>query len=77
VSLGLHTSDQCHQSENSSQKRPVNLVVEEKAVDKTKQDLGGLGVGDIWINGEENNRNVWKEEAKGAWILRDRIWKPV
>jgi hypothetical protein len=30
----------------------------------------------IWIKGEENNKNVWRE-AKGAWILRDRIWNPV
>jgi hypothetical protein len=34
-------------------------------------------MGDIWIMGEENNRNVWREVIKGAWILRDRIWKPV
>jgi hypothetical protein len=24
----------------------------------------GQGMGDIWINGEENNRNVWREVSK-------------
>jgi ribosomal protein L11 methylase PrmA len=46
-------------------------------LNKIKQELEGLGMGDIWIKGEENNRNVWREVIKGAWILRDRIWKPV
>jgi hypothetical protein len=46
-------------------------------LNKIKQELEKLGMEDIWINGEENNRNVCREEAKGAWILRDRIWKPV
>jgi hypothetical protein len=27
-------------------------------LNKTKQELERLGMGDIWINGEENNRNV-------------------
>jgi hypothetical protein len=26
-----------------------------------KQDLERLGMGDIWINGEENNRNISRE----------------
>jgi hypothetical protein len=29
-------------------------------------------MGDIWKNGEENDRNVWRA-LKGVWILRDRI----
>jgi hypothetical protein len=41
-------------------------------LNKIKQELEGLGMGDIWINGEENNRNVWRGISK-----RDRIWKPV
>jgi AAA+ ATPase superfamily predicted ATPase len=45
-------------------------------LNKIKQELEGLGMGDIWTMGEENNRNVWRE-VKGTWILRDRIWKPV
>jgi hypothetical protein len=31
---------------------------------KIKQELENLGMGDIWINGEENNRNIWREESK-------------
>jgi hypothetical protein len=27
-------------------------------LNKIKQELEGLGMGDIWIKGEENNRNV-------------------
>jgi hypothetical protein len=45
-------------------------------LNKIKQELEGLGTGDMWIMGEENNRNLWRE-VRGAWILRDRIWKPV
>jgi hypothetical protein len=30
-------------------------------LNKIKQELEGLGMGDIWINGEEYNRNVWRE----------------
>jgi hypothetical protein len=33
-------------------------------LNKIKQELEGLGMGDIWINGEENNRNVWREVSK-------------
>jgi hypothetical protein len=29
-----------------------------------KQELEGLGMGDIWINGEQNNRNVWREISR-------------
>jgi hypothetical protein len=29
-----------------------------------KQELEGLGMGDISINGEENNRNVWREVSR-------------
>jgi hypothetical protein len=29
-----------------------------------KQELEGLGMWYIWINGEENNRNVWREVSK-------------
>jgi hypothetical protein len=32
-------------------------------LNKIKQELG-LGMGDIWIMGEENNRNVWREVSK-------------
>jgi hypothetical protein len=31
---------------------------------KIKQELEGLGMGDIWIMGEENNRNMWREVNK-------------
>jgi hypothetical protein len=31
---------------------------------KIKQELEGLGMGDIWIMGEENNRNIWREVSK-------------
>jgi hypothetical protein len=27
-------------------------------------ELEGLGMGDFWINGGENNRNVWREVSK-------------
>jgi hypothetical protein len=30
-------------------------------LNKIKQELERLGRGDIWINGEESNRNVWRE----------------
>jgi hypothetical protein len=30
-------------------------------LNKIKQELERLGMGDIWINGEENNRHVWTE----------------
>jgi hypothetical protein len=33
-------------------------------LNKIKQELEGLGMGDIWINGEDNNRNVWREVSK-------------
>jgi hypothetical protein len=33
-------------------------------LNKIKQKLEGLGMGDIWIMGEENNRNVWREVSK-------------
>jgi hypothetical protein len=33
-------------------------------LNKIKQELERLGMGDIWINGEENNRNVWIEVSK-------------
>jgi DNA repair ATPase RecN len=33
-------------------------------LNKIKQELERLGMGDIWINGEENNRNVWREVSK-------------
>jgi hypothetical protein len=33
-------------------------------LNKINQELEGLGMGDIWINGEENNRNVWREVSK-------------
>jgi hypothetical protein len=33
-------------------------------LNKIKQELEGLGMRDIWINGEENNRNVWREVSK-------------
>jgi hypothetical protein len=33
-------------------------------LNKLKQELEGLGMGNIWINGEENNRNVWREVSK-------------
>jgi hypothetical protein len=32
-------------------------------LNKVKQ-LEGLGMGDIWINGEGNNKNVWREVSK-------------
>jgi hypothetical protein len=34
-------------------------------LNKIKQELERLDMGDIWINGEENNRNVWREVSKG------------
>jgi hypothetical protein len=33
-------------------------------LNEIKQELERLGVGDIWKNGEENNRNVWREVSK-------------
>jgi hypothetical protein len=33
-------------------------------LNKIKQDLKGLGMGDVWIMGEESNRNVWREVSK-------------
>jgi hypothetical protein len=33
-------------------------------LNKIKQKLEGLDMGDIWIKGEENNRNVWREASK-------------
>jgi hypothetical protein len=33
-------------------------------LNKIKQDLERLGMGDIWINGEKNNRTVWREVRK-------------
>jgi hypothetical protein len=33
-------------------------------LNKIKQELEVLGMGDIWIMGEENNRNVWREVSK-------------
>jgi hypothetical protein len=33
-------------------------------LNKIKQELERLGMGDIWINGEQNNRNVWREASK-------------
>jgi hypothetical protein len=33
-------------------------------LNKIKQELERLDVGDIWINGEENNRNAWREVSK-------------
>jgi hypothetical protein len=33
-------------------------------LNKIKQELEGLGMGDIWIKGEENNRKVWRELSK-------------
>jgi SOS response regulatory protein OraA/RecX len=33
-------------------------------LNKIKQELARLGMGYIWINGEENNRNVWREVSK-------------
>jgi hypothetical protein len=33
-------------------------------LNRIKQELEGLGMGDIWIMGEENNRNVWREGSK-------------
>jgi hypothetical protein len=33
-------------------------------LNKIKQELERMGMGDIWINGEENNRNVWREVSK-------------
>jgi hypothetical protein len=33
-------------------------------LNKIKQELEGLGMGDIWIMGEENNRNIWREVSK-------------
>jgi hypothetical protein len=35
-----------------------NLEKGNSWLSKIKQELEGLGMGDIWINGEENNRNV-------------------
>jgi hypothetical protein len=32
-------------------------------LNKIRQELE-LGMGDIWIKGEENNRNVWREVSK-------------
>jgi hypothetical protein len=44
-------------------------------LNKIKQELG-LVMGDIWIMGEENNRNVWREVSKRCMDI-ERIWKPV
>jgi hypothetical protein len=33
-------------------------------LNEIKQELEGLGMGDIWIMREENNRNVWREVSK-------------
>jgi hypothetical protein len=33
-------------------------------LNKIKQESEGLVMGDIWINGEENNRNVWRDVSK-------------
>jgi hypothetical protein len=33
-------------------------------LNEIKQELEGLGMGDIWKKGEENNRNVWREVSK-------------
>jgi hypothetical protein len=33
-------------------------------LNKIKQELEGLGMGDIWTMGEENNRNVWRKVSK-------------
>jgi hypothetical protein len=33
-------------------------------LNEIKQELEGLGMGDIWIMGEENNRNMWREVSK-------------
>jgi hypothetical protein len=33
-------------------------------LNKIKQELEGLGMGDIWIMEEENNRNVWRVVSK-------------
>jgi hypothetical protein len=33
-------------------------------LNKIKQELETLGMWDTWINGEENNRNVWREVSK-------------
>jgi hypothetical protein len=33
-------------------------------LNKIKQELEVLGMGDIWIKGEEINRNVWREVSK-------------
>jgi hypothetical protein len=35
-------------------------------LNKIKQELERLGVGDIWKNGEENNQNVWRKVSKGS-----------
>jgi hypothetical protein len=29
-----------------------------------KLELEGLGMGNNWIKGEENNRNIWREVSK-------------
>jgi hypothetical protein len=33
-------------------------------LNKIKQELERLGMGDIWKNGEENNRNIWRGVSK-------------
>jgi hypothetical protein len=33
-------------------------------LNQIKQELKRLGMGYIWINGEQNNRNVWREVSK-------------
>jgi hypothetical protein len=33
-------------------------------LNKIKQELEILGMGDIWKNGEEDNRSVWREVSK-------------
>jgi hypothetical protein len=45
-------------------------------LNKIKQELEGLGMGDILIKGEEISRNVWREVSKRCMDI-DRIWKPV
>jgi hypothetical protein len=46
-------------------------------LNKIKQELKRLNMGDICVNGGETNENVWREVIKAVWILRDRIWTQV
>jgi hypothetical protein len=41
-----------------------SLEKEKNWLNKIKQELEGLGMRDIWIMGEENNINVWREVSK-------------